>query len=55
MEHRIHAFILDPDTILADEGQPESLAFTGYNFSQWYSKMLTQDIEAASGVLKSLS
>jgi ABC-type molybdenum transport system ATPase subunit/photorepair protein PhrA len=53
IEHHIHAFILEPDTIPADEGQPESLAFTGHNFSQWYSKMLTRDIEAASGVLKS--
>jgi predicted ATPase len=53
MEHRIHAFILEPDTILTDESQSESLAFTGYNFSRWYSKMLTQDIESASDVLKS--
>ncbi|MDR2209979.1 MAG: ATP-binding protein [Spirochaetaceae bacterium] len=53
VDHRIHAFVLEPDTILEDDNQSEALAFTGHNFSQWYSKMLTRDIESASDVLKS--
>jgi predicted ATPase len=53
IERHIHVFIIDPDRPSFEDDQPESLAVAGQNFSRWYSYMLTQDIESASGVLKS--
>jgi predicted ATPase len=53
VERRIYAFILEPDRPHAEDNQSESLSFSGYNFSRWYSNMLTRDIESASNVLKS--
>jgi AAA15 family ATPase/GTPase len=52
IECRVHVFVLEPDKSTGD-GQPEALAVSGYNFSRWYSTILTQDIESASDVLKS--
>jgi predicted ATPase len=53
IENHLYVFSLEPDKVGGESAGPDSLTVSGDNFSWWYSNMLTQDIEAASGVLKS--
>jgi predicted ATPase len=53
IEHKLYVFCLEPGSTGGPEPLAGELAVSGNNFSCWYSNRLTQDIEAASDVLKS--
>jgi energy-coupling factor transporter ATP-binding protein EcfA2 len=49
---KLHVFIIAPETA-AGQIDPSGLDISGGNFSGWYTKMLTQNIEVAADVLNS--
>jgi predicted ATPase len=53
IENNLYVFVLDPDKSVVNDVESDILSISGSNFSRWYSSVLTQDIEAASEVLKS--